>query len=242
MFDRPKHEQVARLLGSLDADLLRARRCYFGGGTAIVLRHGEYRESADVDFLVSDIDEYRALRRVVGAGAGIAPLLIRPDALAQFGDVRADQYGIRAQLGVADGIIKFEIVFEARIDFEEPALDDVVLGVSTLSRRDMAASKLLANSDRWLDDGMFSRDLIDLAMLDLKPAAWQAAIEKAESAYGAAIRSDLARAIDAMETRAGWLDRCLQQLSVSVPKALLWQRIRRLRPATPGPGSLCSPP
>ena len=29
----------------------------------------------------------------------------------------------------------------------------------------MTASKLLANSDRWADDGVFSRDLIDLAML-----------------------------------------------------------------------------
>jgi len=238
VFERPKHQHVASLLGALDADLLRARHCYFGGGTAIVLRHGEYRESADVDFLVSDIEAYRALRRAVGASAGIDPLLIRPDALSQIGDVRADQYGIRAQLGVMDGIIKFEIVFEARIDLEEPAAVDVVLGVTTLSRLDMAASKLLANSDRWRDDGMFSRDLIDLAMLDLKPAAWQAAIQKAESAYGAAIRSDLARAIDAIETREGWMDRCMQQLSVTVPRALLWQRLRRLRPAAPGPGSL----
>jgi hypothetical protein len=33
------------VLQSLNAELLRTHRCYFGGGTAIVLRHGEYRES-----------------------------------------------------------------------------------------------------------------------------------------------------------------------------------------------------
>lgn len=230
MFERPKHQQVAMLLGTLDAELLRRRRCYFGGGTAIVLRRGEYRESADVDFLVSDIDAYRALRRAVGAG--IDALFMRANVFAQVGDVRADQYGIRALLGGADWTVKFEIVFEARIDLEEPGADDEILGVSTLSLRDLAASKLLANCDRWLDDGMFSRDLIDLAMLDVQPAILRDAIEKAEGAYGAAVRHDLKRAVDAMETREGWLDRCMRQLSVSVPKALLWQRMKRLRPAS----------
>jgi len=29
----------------------------------------------------------------------------------------------------------------------------------------MATSKLLANSDRWADEGVFNRDVIDLAMM-----------------------------------------------------------------------------
>lgn len=42
----------------MDATLLESSRCYFGGGTAIVLMYGEYRLSLDVDFLCSDVDGY----------------------------------------------------------------------------------------------------------------------------------------------------------------------------------------
>jgi len=219
------------VLGALDADLLREQQCYFGGGTAIVLRHGEYRESEDLDFLVSDLTSYRALRRLVGS-KGVSGLFRRPETLEGLGEVRADQYGIRTQLRAGESRVKFEIVFEARIDLSRPGEQDSLFGVSTLTEVDMAASKLLANSDRWADDGVFSRDVVDLAMLNLKPKAWQAAIEKAEAAYGASIRRDLARAVEAMGQRKGWLDRCMEKLSVSVPKALLWQRIKRLHART----------
>ena len=40
-------------------------------------------------------------------------------------------------------------------------------GVSTPTRLDMATSKLLANSAALADDGVFSRDVIDLAMMGL---------------------------------------------------------------------------
>ena len=62
LFDRVHHVRVGRVLDALDAELLAAANCYFGGGTAIALRHGEYRESVDVDFVVSDISGYSALR------------------------------------------------------------------------------------------------------------------------------------------------------------------------------------
>ena len=51
------------MLQALDDAFLQRHHCYFGGGTAIVLRRGEYRESADIDFLVSDIAAYRELRK-----------------------------------------------------------------------------------------------------------------------------------------------------------------------------------
>ena len=41
-------------------------------------------------------------------------------------------------------------------------------GFSALTILDMAACKLLANSDRWADDGVFSRVLTDLAMIQPK--------------------------------------------------------------------------
>lgn len=67
-FERVHHQRIAALLGSLDSELLRADQCWFGGGTAIVLTHDEYRESLDLDFMVSDQSGYRDLRqRLVGA-------------------------------------------------------------------------------------------------------------------------------------------------------------------------------
>ena len=55
MFERPHHRRIAKLLGALDAAKLASHHCFFGGGTAIALLHGEYRESRDVDFLISEL-------------------------------------------------------------------------------------------------------------------------------------------------------------------------------------------
>ena len=44
------------MLETLDTEVMRAHRCYFGGGTAIVLSHGEYRESADVGLMTDTLD------------------------------------------------------------------------------------------------------------------------------------------------------------------------------------------
>ena len=49
MFERPHHKRIAHVLASLDANLLARSHCLFGGGTAMALRHGEYRESVDID-------------------------------------------------------------------------------------------------------------------------------------------------------------------------------------------------
>ena len=53
MFERAHHQRIGQILSLLNADLLRAHHCYFGGGTAIALRYGEYRESVDMDFMIS---------------------------------------------------------------------------------------------------------------------------------------------------------------------------------------------
>jgi hypothetical protein len=55
LFERPHHRDVALVLQSLDPQALAQRACYFGGGTAMALRYGEYRESVDIDFMVSDL-------------------------------------------------------------------------------------------------------------------------------------------------------------------------------------------
>lgn len=76
---------------------------------------------------------------------------------------------------------------------------DQIYGVSTLAVLDLGASKLLANADRQADDGVFSRDFIDLAKMNLTVAQLRAAVNKAEQAYGLSICRDLSKAIDRAE-------------------------------------------
>lgn len=234
MFERPHHQRIARVLQALDGDLLRAQHCWFGGGTVMALRYGEYRESVDIDFLVSNLAGYRELRQRLTQAGGIVNLLRANAApLEQSREVRADQYGIRTALLVAGQVIKFEIVLEGRMTLEPPTPDDEICGITTLTPLDMAAGKLLANSDRWADDGMFSRDLIDLAMMEAPLLLLQRALVKAEAAYGAAILRDLEKALTRLMSRQGWLERCMQAMDMRPPKALLWQRLRKLQKLLP---------
>jgi hypothetical protein len=222
---------VATVLQALDGEMLAASACHFGGGTAIALLHGEYRESVDIDFLVSDREGYRALRHRLGGRDGIQAIARPAAALTQVREIRADQYGVRTMLLVEGVEIKFEIVLEGRITLETPGPDDRVCGVATLTRLDMAASKLLANSDRWRDDAVLSRDLIDLAMMAPGRPLLDRAIHKAKQAYGESIETDLAKAIQQLRDRPQRLDQCMQAMKMTtVPKALLWKRIKALSP------------
>ena len=235
MFEREHHRRVASVLQALDARLLHAHQCLFGGGTALALRYGEYRESVDIDFLVSHREGYRALRQLLSGTAGMQAICRAGIDLApvfsQTREVRADQYGIRTMLRVADVEIKFEIVLEARITLDPPGDDDLLCGVAALTPLDAAASKLLANSDRWRDDATLSRDLIDLAMMAPPKALLRQAIVKAQGAYGASIEADLRKAVQNLRERPHRLDHCMQAMRMTtLPKALLWKRIKALEP------------
>ncbi|OSZ76160.1 nucleotidyl transferase AbiEii/AbiGii toxin family protein [Hydrogenophaga sp. IBVHS1] len=229
-FERPHHQRIAHVLAALDGEKLRQYACLFGGGTCIALRHGEYRESVDIDFLVSDAVGYRELRQLL-TGPTALGAITRGGAqpLVVVREIRADQYGIRTQVQMDGHAIKFEVVREARIELESPQMGDNICGVSTLTALDLAASKLLANSDRQADDGVFNRDVIDLAMMALPLRSLRAASAKAEQAYGPAIGRDLGKAIDRLQNRKGWLERCMQAMDMQMPKALLWQKVRALR-------------
>lgn len=229
MFEREHHRRVAHVLESLDAELLAAHQCLFGGGTAMALRFGEYRESVDIDFLVSHRDGYRQLRQLLSGASGIGAIIKPAAALTAVREVRADQYGLRTMLRVDDVQIKFEIVLEARITLEPPAAADRLCGVATLTALDMATSKLLANSDRWRDDAVLCRDLIDLAMMSPAKALLRQAIQKARGAYGESVELDLAKAIADLRERPHRLDQCMQAMRMtSLPKAVLWKRIKAL--------------
>jgi len=233
LFEREHHRQIACVLDALDAQVLADYGCYFGGGTAMALRYGEYRESVDIDFLVSRLEGYRALRQLL-TGPLAFQAIARPGAeLKTLREVRADQYGIRTIVQVAQSPIKFEIVLEGRMALEPPTADDVICGIATLTPLDMATSKLLANSDRWADDSVFSRDVIDLAMMQPGKALLLQAIAKSQKAYGKSIEADLAKAVDRLLSRPGRLERCMQMMQMTVPKALLWKRIKALVPKPP---------
>ncbi len=228
MFTRHHHQAIAVVLHALDGDLLRQHACFFGGGTAIAMRYGEFRESVDIDFLVSSKGGYRDLRQLARNGL---EALFRDNTLpcSPIREVRIDQYGIRSMLEVVGKKIKFEIVQEGRVELDAPGPDDTVCGIASLSPLDMATSKLLANADCWNDDGAFNRDLIDLAMMKPARKLLDAAVSKAQTAYGEAVLDDLAKAIDRIENRSGWLERCMKAMAMNMPKAVLWKHIRHLK-------------
>lgn len=229
MFERPHHRDVALVLQALDAQALSQRHCYFGGGTAMALRHGEYRESVDIDFIVSDLSGYRELRQLLGNVHGLQPLVREGLKLELAREVRADQYGIRTQVRAGTSTIKFEIVLEARIELAAPGKADRICGIHTLAPIDLAAEKLLANADRWADDAVYSRDVIDLAMLQADRPLLEAACVKAEAAYGESVRRSLAQAVATLQSRPGQLEQCMTALNVGpVTKAQLWQAIQRV--------------
>ena len=104
-----------------------------------------------------------------------------------------------------------------------------IAGIATLTRLDMAVSKLLANSDRGLDVGMHCRDVLDLAMLNLSKTEFFEAATKSKVAYGEAILKDLSKVIDRLGEANGLLERCMKTMDVSVPRALLWQNISKVK-------------
>lgn len=243
MFKRSHHQRIAHILQALDGHVLAQHACWFGGGTCIALKFGEYRESVDMDFLVSDALGYRELRHLLTGPEGLSAITrqgVMP--LQLMSEVRADQYGIRTQVRMDGHAVKLEIVREARIALQSPQPQDQLCGVGTLTVLDLATSKLLANSDRQADVGVFSRDLIDLAMMDLTLPQLRAAFEKASEAYGASISRDLAKAIDRLQYRLGWLDRCMHVMAMDIPKALLWKKLRSLRRVLPQSDELGSDP
>jgi hypothetical protein len=194
------------------------------------LRWGEFRESVDMDFLVSDAEAYRELRQCLAGADDLAPLLragVAPIRLLR--PWRIDQYGIRTVLQVESSEIKFEIVREARIVLDPPGRNDRLCGIGTLTDIDAAASKLLANADRWRDDSVFSRDAIDLAMMNQPPRRLRPALEKARCAYGDVVRIDLDKTLKRLRGDPVHLQRCLGALSMTLPPAALQQRLRALQ-------------
>lgn len=228
LFERPHHQRIANLLEAMAGPTLVSHQCLFGGGTVMALRFGEYRESRDVDFLMSSINAYREVRGFV-TSSGIESLFTRP--VKQLREVRMDQYGIRTMLEVEGHPIKFEILLEARIKLDAPRAEDILCGVPTLTENDMVTEKLLANSDRWADESVACRDVIDLAMMLPDGKIPGRAFDKASQAYSS-IAEDLQKAVD-HAGRDGRLVRCMHKMQMTMPSAQLLGRINKLRVPRP---------
>lgn len=215
MFEREGHRVVLTVLQALRADVLRTCRFLFGGGTRIVLDVNEYRESKDIDFLCSDPRGYADLR--FEASRHGYPALFTSAGLGRLQfprEMRIDQYGIRFTTLSGETPLRVELIREARIILdagEQPAWSPV----DCLTLSDCYAEKLLANSDRWADRQILSRDLVDLAALrahrgPIPAAAWR----KVEEAYKAAAAEDLRKAIALFTENVEYQRRCFLGLEV----------------------------
>lgn len=214
MFKRPHHQAIADVLARLDVTLFQSNQCWFGGGTAISLLLGEYRESLDIDFLCADQDGFRRLRSSI-KNESIAGLFVAP--ITEARPVKMDQYGIRSILDVGGRRIKFEIVREARITLNGQI--DAVLGVPVLSRISLFAEKLLANDDRHADRSVQSRDVIDLGAMihhwgDIPKEAW----DMARQAYGPSVHECFSKAIRTLHDHS-YYQQCIQDMAIDTNDA-----------------------
>lgn len=230
-FNRDHHNRIAKALAALNPDIFDQCSCLFGGGTAIALTHGEYRESVDIDFLVSDLGGFRQIRELLTTPEGLRPVLVPGAALELARPIRSSSYKLEALLRV-DGVpIKFEVVLEGHIKLDAPVAR--TCGLSTLTDVDMLATKLMANSDRLFADETNNRDLIDMAMMrPSKDLMAQASAKVRETIYKNSFEPNLLKAIERVQTRAGWLDECLQTMHIDMPKAAMLEAIKRLSPST----------
>ena len=216
-FKHAAHVEVVAMLSKLDHAFLERCKCYFGGGTRIVLELGEYRESRDIDFLCASREGYRMLRETVSQ-ASLGKLSPRDLVLAR--DVRMDQYGIRTWIARGDFKIKFEIIREARIALESGQAAGIP--VACLSHRHAFAEKFLANADCGLDPSTLSRDVVDLAfMMD----GWSrddaaAGLAIARVAYGIPVDQILASVIGKLREDKAYRKRCVDGLGIADPKVL----------------------
>lgn len=233
MFRREHHQRIALILDALNSDLMSAHKCYFGGGTAIALTCGEFRESKDIDFLVSNKDGYRELRaRVKREGPGCLFHNTKHMGLPQT--FLTDQYGIRGWVEVLGVRIKCEIVSEGRITLDSPGQHSDLFPVEMLTFTDFVAEKLLANSDRYLDTATFSRDLIDLAFMKIPDLRSGEGFAKAIEAYGPSVVRDFDSAREKFLGDLTWIDRCAQALDIDTPRAVIVSLVARMR-ATSAP-------
>lgn len=209
-FKLDHHNKILTILESFNQNLLNESFAYFGGGTLITLDFGEYRSSKDVDFICPvSTSGYKNLRTAIYDGGYEA--LFSDLTQIKVGHGTTDQYGIRMLVTIEDLRIKTEIIAEARFELDPPRYLKWT-PVPCLSLNDCFTSKLLANSDRFRDDSIEARDLIDLAVLRLNSPIPPSAIDKAEKTYE--VIRPLKETIERFQARPDFRDKCFEGLQI----------------------------
>ena len=222
MFRREQHRKVLTLLDAFDSEKLDRCNFLFGGGTRIVLDLDEYRESHDIDFLCADAEGYAELRSQASLHG--YDFLFKPgprDGFRLPREMRIDQYGLRFPVEIGGSMIRIELIREARIGLD-PGIRPGWSPVDCLAVSDCYAEKILANSDRWGDRQVLSRDLVDLSALrrrlgPIPEESWR----KVERAYKTAGWNDLLKALSAFSQDIPYQQRCFEGLHIEDSAAIL---------------------
>ncbi|OGA67703.1 MAG: hypothetical protein A3G81_11225 [Betaproteobacteria bacterium RIFCSPLOWO2_12_FULL_65_14] len=218
-YRRPLHRRMARVLSLMDAGFLEQAQCFFGGGTQLVMAHGEFRESRDIVFLVSSQAGLRMLRQTVNERS-LGKIF--KGAILLEREVRTDRDAIRTFINEEASAepLKFEIVLEGRIELRGSM--DAALGVPTLELPTAIAEKLLANADRGRAREHRSRDAIDLAFLSLQVDEPQflSGYDIAQAAYGEVIVRQLDEVLKTLRLDAKYRAQCIDDLLIEDAKGL----------------------
>ena len=91
--------------------------------------------------------------------------------------------------------------------------------MACLNVLDRATEKLLANSDRWADTSVLSRDLVDLAMMRLRGDLPAAAFDKTETAYP--VLAPLQRSIEWFQRQPDYRDRGYEAWQIAAPDEIV---------------------
>lgn len=209
-FVRSRHQLVWQVLEALNQQYLSDCKCFFGGGTRIVLELGEYRESLDVDFLCANRKGYRSIRNTISSNSFGQ---VFSGSYELMRDIRADMYGVRTFVRAGSEPLKFEIVSEGRIELSGMMLPGYP--VEVLDRESCIAEKLLAHADRGRDASTNSRDLIDLAFM---AANWSSdnmagGYVMAEHAYGDTVTRELRHGLGEFSSQVV-RQRCVEALGI----------------------------
>lgn len=112
MYETGDSQRVTELLGAFDATLLEKAGCYLGGGAALVLALGEYRQLNNVNFICASAEGYRLLRNTV-QDTHLGALLTR--SLPIVREVRTSAYVVSTFLDVQGAPTKVDFAWEIRV-------------------------------------------------------------------------------------------------------------------------------
>lgn len=183
------------------------------------MSNGEFRESRDIDFLVSNPKGLRMIRETVN-DRSLGSLFTEPVFLER--EVRTERDAIRTFIREEAGVdpIKFEIILEGRIPLSGDF--DGTLGVPILDPGCAVAEKLLANADRGRAKEYRSRDIIDLAFVSLvfDDETFRTGYAMAKLPYGKSIARELTECLRMLELDAKYRAQCVSDLAIEDTKAL----------------------